>query len=177
MASFFPQVTGTFRIEEPPALRRFSMSPVAMGVATALLVRPYRALTLSVGPTDSLLYVGAAFIVGQVIVLGMATLHLGNFTLRRWLRLAPIFAITEAATEAVLSLLLIAIGMERLGSTRAVFADWSGIAFNILLWRVLVVLLYALLLAGIVQLVRYLLLKGKHREHTLDAVHHEESAK
>lgn len=175
MAAFFPQVTGTFKLEEPPALRRFSMSPVGMGVATGILVRLYRAVTLSVGPNESLLYVGAAFVLGQMLVLGMATLHLGNFTLRRWLYLAPLFAVTAASTESVVSLALIAGGLEPLGSTRATFGDWSGVAANIFLWRVLAVLVYAALLAGVVQLVRYLLLKRTHREHTLSAVHHDES--
>lgn len=177
MPAFFPQVTGTFRLEDPHPLRRFSMSAVGMGVATGLVVRLYRALTLSVGPNESLLYVGMAFILGQMFVLGMATLLLGNFTLRRWLHRAPVFAITAAATEALVSLGLIAGGLEPFGSTRAAFGDWTSLAVNILLWRVLAVLVYAAILAGMVQLVRYLLLKRTHREHTLDAVHHEASDK
>jgi hypothetical protein len=33
--------------------------------------------------------------------------------------------------------------------------------------------IFSLLLAGIVQLVRYILLRRGHRTHTLEAVHHE----
>ncbi|MGQ0650339.1 MAG: hypothetical protein ACT4P7_22590 [Gemmatimonadaceae bacterium] len=170
MASFFPQVTGTFRLEEPPALRRLTMSPIAMGVIAGIVLRLYRAFTLSVGPNESMLYVGSAFILGQMVLLGIATLHLGSFTLRRWLYLTPIFAVAEAVTEALVSLALIAAGLERLGSTRAVFSAWPGLALSIGLWRIGVLLLYAALLAGVVQLVRYLLLRRGHRDHTLDAV-------
>ena len=170
MASFFPQVTGTFKLEEPPGLRRFTMSPVAMGLLTGLVVRLYRALTLSVGPTNSIIYVGLAFILGQMLILAFATVHLGNFTLRRWLRLAPVFAIAEVTAEVLVSLGLLAAGLERLGSRQAVFGDWAGIALSTLLWRLVVIILYAILLAGVVQLVRYLLLKRENREHTLDRV-------
>jgi hypothetical protein len=169
MASFFPQVTGTFNAGEP-ASRRFSLSALAMGVATGVLVRLYRALTLSVGPNESMLYVGTAFVIGQMLVLGMATLHLGNFTLKRWFVHAPAFAVAEAVTELVVSLGLIALGLERLGSGRATFGDWPALALNTLLWRVVAVLVYALVLAGVVQLVRRVLLKRDHRDHTLAAV-------
>ena len=173
MASFFPQVTGAFRLEEPPFFRRLTMSPVVAGVAAGLVVRLYRVFTLTVGPSESMLYVGAAFILGQVILLGMATLHLGNFTLRRWLYLVPVFAVIEAVTEAVVSLALIAAGVERLGSAHATFTDWPGIALGITLWRIGVLVVYATLLAGVVQLVRYVLVRRGHREHTLEAVHGE----
>ena len=175
MATFFPHVTGTFKLEEPPALRRFTMSPVAMGLSTGLIVRLYRMVTLSGGPT-SMIYVGMAFVFGQMLILGLATVHLGNFTLRRWAYLAPVFAIAEVTAEVLVSLGLIAVGFERLGSRQAVFADWPGIALSTLLWRVLVIVLYAALLAGVVQLVRYLLLKRGNREHTLERVTAEQTA-
>lgn len=170
MASFFPHVTGTFKLEEPPTFRRFLMSPVAMGLLTGLITRLYRALTLSAGPMSSMLYVGMAFVLGQMLILGLATVHLGNFTLRRWLYLAPVFAIAEVIAEVLVSLALLAAGLERLGSRQAVFGDWPGIALSTLLWRLLVIVLYATLLAGVVQLVRYLLVKRVNREHTLERV-------
>lgn len=175
MATFFPHVTGAFKVEEPPAFRRFTMSPVAMGLLTGLIVRLYRALTLSMGSTSSMIYVGLAFILGQMLILGLATVHLGNFTLRRWLYLAPVFAIAEVIAEVLVSLALVAAGLERLGSRQAVFADWPGIAISTLAWRLVAIILYATLLAGVVQLVRYLLLKRGNREHTLDAVTAEQS--
>jgi hypothetical protein len=171
--AFFPQVTGAFRIEERPGLRRFTMSAVAMGVLTGLVVRLYRAFTLSVGPSESLLYVSAAFVLGQMFLLGMVTLHLGNFTLRRWLYLVPLFVVAEAVTEALVSLALVAAGMERVGSTGATLADWPRLALGIALWRAVAIVIYAAVLAGVVQLVRYLLVRRRHREHTLEAVHGE----
>jgi hypothetical protein len=169
MASFFPQVTGSFAIDDPP-IRRFWLSSVAVGVLTGVVVRLYRALTLTVGPDESMLYVGAAFVVGQMIVLGMATMHLGAFTLKRWISRAPLFAFSEAATELLVSFGLIGLGVERLGSVRATFANWPTIAMNTLLSRVVVVLLYAAILAGVVQLVRRWMLRREHREHTLEAL-------
>lgn len=175
MATFFPHVTGTFKLEEPPALRRFTMSPVAMGLLTGLVARLYRVVTLSGGPT-SMIYVGMAFVLGQMLILGLATVHLGNFTLRRWLYLTPVFAIAEVGAEVLVSLGLIAAGFERFGSRQAVFADWPDMTLNTLIWRLVVIVLYATLLAGVVQLVRYLLLKRGHREHTLERVTAEQTA-
>ncbi len=169
MAALFPQVTGAFPLGEKPP-HRFWTSPVAMGLATGIGVRLYRALTLTVGPSESMIYVGLAFVVGQLVILGMATLHLGNFTLKRWVWLAPAFAFTEALAESIASLALIAVGVERVGSVQAQYSDWSGLAVNTLLWRMAVTLVYALVLAGVVQLVRRLMLKRDHREHTLEAV-------
>ena len=152
------------------------MAPIAMGLLTGVIVRLYRTLTLSVGPNDSMLYVGAAFVLGQMIVLGMVTLHLGNFTLRRWLYLAPVFALSEVAAECLVSLALMAPGLEYLGSRHAAFSDWPGIALSIFLWRMIAILVFAVILAGVVQLVRFQLVKRGHREHTLDAVTHEHPA-
>lgn len=175
MASFFPQVTGAFPMGEKTP-HRFWMSPVAMGIATGVAVRLYRAATLSIGPSESMVYAATAFVIGQLIVLGMATLHLGNFTVRRWVWLAPAFALVEAITESVVSLALIGAGVERIGSVAARMSDWSGLAINALIWRVLVILAWALLLAGVVQLVRRFLLRREHREHTLEALSHDDAS-
>jgi hypothetical protein len=59
----------------------------------------------------------------------------------------------EVAAEAVTSLLLIAIGIEALGSTRAVLRDWPGMLPGLLLWRGVVILGFALVLAVVVQIV------------------------
>ena len=174
MAPFFPPITGTFKLEEPPALRRFTLGPVAMGVVAGVVVRLYRALTLSVGPTDSMLYFGAAFVLGQMLLLGMVTLHVGNYTLKRWLILVPVFTLAEVAAEVLTSLGLIALGIERMGSVPAVMNAWPAIALNTLLWRTATIVVYAGVLAGVVQLVRYLLLKRGHREHTLNALTHDD---
>jgi hypothetical protein len=173
MPPFFPQVTGAFKLEEPPALRRFSMSIVPMALVTGVVLRIFWALVFTLGPDDSLVFAGAMFALRLIVLFGMAALHLGNYTLRHWLWRAPLFAVVEAAAESLSSLALIALRFEPMGSARATFADWPGMATSTLFWRVVAVVGFALVLSGVVQLVRYLLLKRAHREHTFNAVHHE----
>lgn len=176
MAAFFPQVTGAFRIEETPAFRRFTMSIVEMALVTGILLRLGRALALTAGPNDNILFIAGAVAAGLIWLCGMATLHLGNFTLTRWMWRAPAFVLLEACAEALTSLALIALHREPVGSARAAFADWPGLTAGTFLWRLIAVLSYAAILAGVVQLVRYVLVKRDDRGHTLDAVHSERAA-
>jgi len=173
MPPLFPQVTGTFKLEEPPALRRFSMSIVGMAVVVGVGLRLFWALVITQGPNDSLVFAGGMFALRLIILFGMATLHLGNFTLKHWVWRAPAFAAIEAVAESVTALGLIMVHREPLGSARATLADWPSIASGTLLWRVASVVAFAILLAGVVQLVRYLLLKRARRDHTIAAVHHD----
>ena len=175
MAPYFPHTTVEFKIEEPPAFRRFTMSIAEMAIVTGLLFRLYRALAMTVGPTSNWLYFGATFALGVLFVLGMATLHLGNYPLHRWLWRAPAFAAIEAAAESVTSLALIFAHREPIGSERAHPHDWTGIAASTFLWRIVGVCLFAVLLAGVVQFVRYMLLRREHRLHTAVAVHEKQS--
>jgi hypothetical protein len=173
MRGFFPTQTGIWKLEEPPAFRRLSMSLVEMAAITGVVMRLYRAFSLTHGPTDSWVYIALTFGAGMALLFGMATLHLGNFTVRHWLWRAPAFAAVEALAEALASLGLVALGREPLGTSRATFAEWGGIARDIAFWRILGICLFALLLAGMVQVVRVWLLRQEHRGHTVDAVHHE----
>lgn len=173
MPPLFPQVTGTFKLEEPPALRRFSMSIVGMAVTVGVVLRLYWALVLTEGPNDSLMFAGGMFALRLIVLFGAVALHLGNFTLRHWVWRAPAFAALEAVAEALTALLLIKLNREPMGSARASFADWPSLAAGTLFWRVTAVVLFALILAGVVQLVRYALIKRAHRDHTVSAVHHE----
>ena len=47
MPAFFPVKTANFKIDETRAFRRFSYSVVEMAVVTAVVLRVYRALALS----------------------------------------------------------------------------------------------------------------------------------
>ena len=170
MRGFFPINTGTWKLEEPPAFRRLSMSLIEMAAITGVVLRLYRLLVYAHGPTQNILFVAAAAGLGLIVLFGMATLHLGNYPVHHWLWRAPLFAVVEAVAESLVSLGLIALGREPLGATQAQFADWLGIARGILLWRLLLISAFTLLLAGVVQLVRYLLLRREHREHTLEHV-------
>jgi hypothetical protein len=168
---YFPHTTVEFKIEEPPAFRRFTMVIWEMALVTGVLYRVYRALALTTGPTDSWIYLGGTFAFGTLFVLGMATLHLGNFPVRHWLWRAPLFGALEAAAESLTSLGLIFLSREPIGSERAHMHDWAGMAAGTFLWRIIWVSLFALLLAGVVQFVRYLLLRRENRVHTAVAVH------
>jgi hypothetical protein len=173
MSNFFPRHTVAWKIEEPPAFRRLTLSIIEMAAVTGVLIRVFRAVVLTHGPSGSWLYLGGTFALGTILLFGMATLHLGNYTLRQWVWRVPAFAAIEAAAESLTSLLLIVLEREPRGTARAELHEWPGIAGSIFLWRVAGVILFALILAGVVQLVRYLLLKRDHRVHTVEAVHEE----
>jgi hypothetical protein len=172
--SYFPHTTTEWKkFEEPAAFRRFSMSIAEMAIVTGVLFRLYRALAMTLGPTTSWMYFGAALAVGALFILGMATLHLGNYPVRHWLWRAPVFGAIEAAAESLTSLALIYAHREPIGSERAHPHDWPEIVAQTFLWRLVVVCVFALVLAGVVQFVRYMLLRREHRVHTAVAVHDE----
>lgn len=164
MTPFFPHVTGTFKIEETPAFRRFTMSIIEMALVTGVVLRLGRALALTTGPNNNVLFLAAAVAAGLIWLCGMATLHLGNYTLPRWLWRAPAFVVFEAMAESLTSLALIAMHREPVGSARATFADWPALTASTFFWRIVALLLYSLVLAGVVQLVRYLLARRDRAE-------------
>jgi hypothetical protein len=86
-----------------------------------------------------------------------------------------LFAAIEAAAEALTSLALILAHREPMGSERAHVHDWLEIAASRFVWRIVGVCLFALLLAGVVQMVRYMLLRREHRLHTAVAVHEKQT--
>ena len=171
MADFFPRQTGAWVAQEAQSFRRLSFSVVEMAVLTGLVLRIYRALVLSRGSSGGWIYLTLTFALALILLFGMTTLHLGNFAVRQWLWRAPVFALVEATTESLASLVLVALGREPLGSTRATLHDWPALVRDIYIWRVLWIGVFALLLAGVVQLTRFVLLKREHRAHTFHAVH------
>ena len=173
MPSFFPRQAVEWRLEEPAAFRRLSLSLVEMAVLTGVTLRLYRAIVLSLTAQPGWLGVGVGVAVGAAFLVGMATLHLGNFPVHRWLWRAPVFGLVAAAAELATSFLLTLLGREPLGTARAGTADWAGIVPFVLVTRVLAVVAFALVLALVVQAVRVWLLRHEHREHTLQAVHEE----
>ena len=173
MPTYFPRHTVEWRLEEPAAFRRLSLSLVEMAVLTGVVLRLYRAIVLSLAARPGWLVVGAGVAVGAAFLVGMATLHLGNFPVQRWLWRAPLFGLVAAAAELATSFLLTLVGREPLGTARAATADWAGIVPFVLVTRVLVVVGFALVLALVVQAVRVWLLRHEHRDHTLKAVHDE----
>jgi hypothetical protein len=153
MSSFFPRHSVEWRLEEPQAFRRLSLSLFEMALLAGIVLRVLRALTFMHGRASWLFY-GAAFAVGLLILLGMTTAHLANWTLRSWLWRAPLFALIETVGEMATSLLLIAVGREPNGAVRAEYHDWPSMALRALLQSELSICLWAALLAGVIVFVR-----------------------
>ena len=167
MANYFPRQTVAWKLQETPGFRRLTLSLVEMAVLTGVLLRVYRALVLSWAGDGSWMYLGGTMALGILVLCGVATLHLGNYPVRQWLWRAPAFAALEAAAEMVTSLVLMALHRERIGSAAASFSDWQELAARTLLFRVVIVLSFALALAGVVQLVRWFLIRRDKRAEEL----------
>jgi hypothetical protein len=154
MPSFFPKHTTELKQPEAPsAFRRFSFSLVEMAIVAGVLLRVYRLLVLTHGST-SWLYFGGTFALGLLFLIGMATAHLANYPLHQYLWRAPLFAVVEVAAEMGASALLLWFHRERNGTVPAHWDDWIGMGLNALLQRGVTIMLWALVLAGVVQLVR-----------------------
>ena len=151
--SFFPRQTIEWHLEEPRAFRRLSLSLVEMALVTGVLLHVYRSYVLTHG-ANGWLFFGGSLALGMLFLLFMTTAHLANFPIQRWAWRAPLFAVIEWAAEMATSALLIWIGKEPLGSARAEWHDWPAMAMGTLATRGLLILIWALLLAGIIQIVR-----------------------
>jgi hypothetical protein len=159
MPIFFPRHSVEWRLEEPAAFRRLSLSLVEMALITGVSLRLFRAIVLGSGAPASMLLVVGSFALGAVFLFGMTAAHLANFPIQRWLWRAPAFALLVAASELATSLLLIQLGREFVGTARATFADWPSLVASVLATRSLGIVLFALVLAAVVQGVRRLLLR------------------
>jgi hypothetical protein len=154
MPTFFPRQTIDWRaMEEPAAFRRLSMSLVEMALLTGVVLRLLRAVTFTMGRSSTLVFI-ASIVAAVVILVGMTTAHLANFSLQRWLWRAPIFSLVVTAGAMATSLLLIAARREPEGTARADFHDWPSMALRFLLYSELVVCVWAAVLAGVILLIR-----------------------
>lgn len=171
MAGFFPAKTSDHKAITPESIRHVSLSLVEMAVLTGVVVRLFRALILSRADSGDFIYLAITFAVFLVLLLGLATFHLGNFPVRHWIWRAPTFAVIEAGTESLVSLILIAVGREFMGTLHATLSDWPVLAARTFMLRVTTICVFAFILAMVVQFARYLLLRREHRQHTLETVH------
>jgi hypothetical protein len=153
MPSFFPNHAVEIKLEEPQVFRRFSFSLAEMAIVTGVLVRILRLVALTHG-SNNWLYLAAVIAAGSILLLGMLTAHLANYPLREYLWRAPLFALIEVATEMATSALLITVGREANGTVRAHWDDFVGMSLHALLYRGLAIIIWGLILAGVVQLVR-----------------------
>ena len=150
----FPRDTGVLVLPAPGTFRTLSRSLVEMAAITGVVVRLARALVLTQDPAPRFVPLWAAYVLGGALIVGMAALHLSNFTVRRWLWRAPAFVLVEVAAEMLVSALLIALGREPAGSGSAHLHDWPTIAASTLVFRALLVLPFIFILGATVQLVR-----------------------
>ena len=162
MSTFFPKHTVQWQAEEPTMLRRFSLSLIEMAVLTGITLRLYRALVTTQG-SGSWVWV-VAFIGGILWLCAMATAHLANYPVHRWIWRAPLFALVVVAAEAATSLLLIALGREPTGTARAVWSDWLPMILNALWTRMTIVCGWALILAAVIWIVRNTILREEKIE-------------
>jgi hypothetical protein len=156
------RLSGGWRVREPAAFTRLARSIVDMALVTGIIARLYRAMVLSRSESASGLYLALTLTAGALFLLAMATIHVSRFPLREWLWRAPAFAGLEGVFEMLVSLLLISMHRESLGTGAAHFHDWPGMALGTIAWRVITISLFSLLLAGVVKWVRYMLLRKEH---------------
>ena len=172
MSHFFPKHTVQWHFEEPTVLRKFSLSLAEMAILTGVALRLYRALVITHGSGASWLWIGGSFAFGLLVLCAMATIHLANYPLHNWLWRAPLFALIESAAESATALLLIWLGREPSGSTRAEWSDWLPMAGGTLWTRELIVIAWALIMAASVWIVRRTILREQKVEEEVvdDAV-------
>lgn len=150
------------RLREPAAFARLAQSVFDMALITGVVARLYRAIILTQGGGAGGMYVAVSFTLGAIFLLAMTTGHLSRFPLRQWTWRAPAFAALAGVFEMLTSLALIAAHREPLGTGAAAFTDWPAMAVRAIGWRVLTISLFALVLAGTVKWVRYVLLRRGH---------------
>ena len=166
MTEFFPRKTVQWKFQEPASLRRVTLSLPYMALLTGVPLRLWRSFAFTHGSPDSYSWIGGTVLAGMAVLFLMVTLHLGNYTLRNWTWRAPAFAVLESGTEIVTSLALTTLGLEPLGADTAELSDWLPTAVRILFWRMLGILLFTLVLAIVVSIVRRVLLAAEHRTST-----------
>jgi hypothetical protein len=162
-AEFFPRKTVAWKLEEPAPLRQLSLSLPYMALVTGVLLRLWRSYVLTHGAPESWAWVGGTFLIGMAFLFLMVAIHLGNFTLRHWIWRAPIFAVLEAGVEIIMSLALTTFGLEPLGADRAELSDWLPESVRTLIIRLVGILLFVMVLAVVVSIMRRLLLVAEHR--------------
>lgn len=171
MMDVFPRHSIAWRIEQPHLLRRVTLSLPVMALITGIILRLWRSYALTHGSPDSWAWVGGTLLVGIAFLFLMCAAHLANFTLRNWLWRAPLFAILEAGTEIGMSLALTALSLEPLGADKAELADWLPSGIRILFFRMLGIVLFSVVLATVVSILRRIIIVADHRGHTVEAVH------
>lgn len=169
MTEFFPRSSVAWTLEQPAAVRRMVLSLPQMALITGVCLRLWRSYTYTHG-APTYLWVGGTFLIGVTFLFLMLTLHLGHFTLRHWLWRAPLFALLESGTEVVMALALTTVGLEPLGSEKAEMSDWIPMATRNVFLRLTGIILFSLVLAFVVSIIRRILLGIDNRTSTAVAI-------
>lgn len=157
MPRFFPREVIQWRDQRLHPLRAFSLGTLELAGITGVLLRLFRVAAMSASTPVFVLGV----VVAVLFLCGMLTWHLGNFPLRRWPLRAAWFTLIEVSAELGTSSVLIVLHREPLGTRLAGWHDWWSLAGQTLVERILIVLVYSLILAASVQIVRKILDKKR----------------
>jgi hypothetical protein len=168
---FFPERTFAGKRVDS-FLSRIPRSLIPMALITGIVVHSYIWLVLarasvSFGWIALLLAFSGRF----VLLLGLATVYLGNHPVRQWIWRVPLFALAECTVEAAMVAILIRVRAERIGTEHAQQRDWWSIASDILIYHGIAIIVFSAILAVVVQTVRYALLKHEHRDTTAMKIH------
>ncbi|MEP7065499.1 MAG: hypothetical protein ABI889_05665 [Gemmatimonadota bacterium] len=173
MSPFFPE--RGFTAERVDSLiARIPRSLIPMALLTGIVVHLYRVFLLA-SPTITFGWI-SLFIAGAgeyVLLLSLTTVYLGNHPVRQWIWRVPLFLAAEWLVEAAAVAILIRIRFERIGSEQARAGDLSSIVMDRLIWHGAAIVTFSLVLAVVVQTVRYALLKHEHRDSTVIRIHDE----
>ncbi|MEP6779071.1 MAG: hypothetical protein ABJC26_04220 [Gemmatimonadaceae bacterium] len=154
MSSFFPREVIQWRDQRLHPLRAFSLRTVELAGITGVVMRVFRAIVFTEAMSKNVVVLVFGVAIGVLFFCGMLTWHLGNFPIRRWPLRATAFWIIEGVAELGSSSALIALKREPLGSGIASWHDWWPLAGQTLVTHALIVLIYSLILAACVQIVR-----------------------
>lgn len=145
-----------------------------MALITGIVVHIYRVFILA-SPTITFGWI-SLFLAGAgeyVLLLSLTTVYLGNHPVRQWIWRVPLFTVAEWLVEAAAVAILIRIRFERIGSEQARAGDLGSIVMDRLIWHGAAIFTFSLILAVVVQTVRYALLKHEHRDTTAIRIHDE----
>jgi hypothetical protein len=171
--AFFPEFPFTGKRVDN-LFARIPRSLVPMAILTGILVHSYIWFVLARASVNfGLVGLLLAFSGRFVLLLALSTVYLANHPVRQWIWRVPAFTALECAVEAIFVTVLIQFRVERIGTEHAQRADWWGIVSQTWIYNVVAIVSFSLVLAVVVQTVRYALLKHEHRDSTAIKIHDE----
>ena len=173
MSPFFPE--SPFSGPRMDSLiARIPRSLIPMALITGIVVHLYRLFVL-VSPAIKFGWISLflGFAGEYVLLLSLTTVYLGNHPVRQWIWRVPLFTVAEWLVEVAAVTILIRGRIERIGSEQARAADLSSIVLDRLIWHGAAIITFSLILAIVVQTVRFALLKHEHRDSTAIRIHDE----